>query len=526
MKRRQFLGCLTAAASSYVLVACGGGGGGSSAASGAANAASSTNAIANASTAATSTASPDGTTVPSASSIVDNGANVWTLSSGLIYKNGVKDPNSYNVIMLLWYGGAVYQENTSKNFYKYTGTTWTQCLDPRLGGTSADGTAIPPASYIIDKQNNQYTLSSGFIYKNGVKDPYSYNVSMLLWYGGMIYQQGTGGQFYVKTWMNTWKPCRDPRVNLAATAGSFYGINGHHDYPFTPTQVVAALQALGCTTYRVGCINNSTQVNVMVGLARAFQAANMTLFTLLDYGLRDSNGALYTSESAAYAASHAGAAAIATALAPYGVTMYECGNELSRDPAIILNSATAGTNNADFNNANWPIMRGAIRGMIDGIKSVQPNAKVGVNFCVADIAASDMLWDGMQPDGSGGYPTVRWDITTWHNYSPYGDIFNIGTDGAGPGFNLPAYCKARYGVPFMITEWNLAPEQNETARSSYVTQQLGEFYAARKTQGMQSVMYYELTSGDYTYGIVLDNLTPIQPTYGSFQTFVRNNPDN
>jgi len=78
----------------------------------------------------------------------------------------------------------------------------------------------------------------------------------------------------------------------------------------------------------------------------------------------------------------------------------------------------------------------------------------------------------------------------------------------------------------MITEWNSAPETNETDRASYVTKQLGEFYAARKTQGMQSVMYYELTSGDYTYGVVLGDLTPIQPTYGSFQTFALNNPDN
>ena len=93
----------------------------------------------------------------------------------------------------------------------------------------------------------------------------------------------------------------------------------------------------------------------------------------------------------------------------------------------------------DFNNTHWPILRGAIQGMIDGIKTVQPNAKCGVNFTVADIAASDMLWNGEQPDGSGGYRKMRWDITTWHNYQPYGDIFKIGVDGAGPGFNLPAF---------------------------------------------------------------------------------------
>lgn len=528
MKRRQFLGCLSAAASSYVLVACGGGGSGPDLSAGAGSGAG-TSAIANAGSAATSTTSPDGTTVPPASSIVDNSANVWTLSGGYVYLNGAKMKGPYNVATLLWYGGFVYQENTSKAFYKWTGSAWVYTpLDPRLGGVSADGTAIPPAPYIIDGANNQWTLSNGFIYKNGVKDPSSYNVSLLLWYGGMIYQKGTGGQFYVLSWMKKWVLCHDPRVNLAATAGSFYGINGHYDYGLTPTQIVTALQGLGCTTYRLGCVNTPKQLNVLVGMAKKFQTSNMTLFTLVNYGLRDSNGTLYTSESAAYNASFEGSAAVATALAPYGVTMYECGNELTRDPAIILNSAVAGTKALDFNNANWPIMRGAIRGMIDGIKSVQPGAKVGVNFCVADVAASDMLWDGQQPDGTSGYPTVRWDITTWHNYSPYGDIFSIGSDGQGPAFNLPAYCKARYGVPFMITEWNASPNYDETFRSNYVTQQLGEFYAARKTQGIQSVMYYELGSGDLTYGIVNPDpeMSPIQPTYGSFQSFVQNHPDN
>jgi hypothetical protein len=38
-------------------------------------------------------------------------------------------------------------------------------------------------------------------------------------------------------------------------------------------------------------------------------------------------------------------------------------------------------------------------------------------------------------------------------------------------------------------------------------------------------MYYELMSGDTTYGIVDSNLNPLQPTWGTFQQFVAQNPD-
>lgn len=126
---------------------------------------------------------------------------------------------------------------------------------------------------------------------------------------------------------------------------------------------------------------------------------------------------------------------------------------------------------------------------------------------------------------------MNWDITTWHNYSPYVDLFNIGIDGAGPSFNLPVYAKARYGVPFMITEWNAAwtsssnPVFTDSQRASYLQQQLSEFYNARKTNAIESTMFYELIQGDYS-GLMFHNLTQIQPEYNAFQSFVQQNPDN
>ncbi|MGF6855348.1 hypothetical protein OKW29_004235 [Paraburkholderia sp. CI3] len=392
--------------------------------------------------------------------------------------------------------------------------------------TSPDGTTMPSASSIIDWTGAVWTVTNGVISRNGAVVGINYNVTLVLWYGGKIYCCNTSGNWYVNTDCSAqWLPCSDPRTPVAAAAGSFYGVNGHYDYTYTPAQIVSTLKGLGCTSYRVACTADSSQLNAVVKLAQAFQSAGMTLLVLINEGLHDSNGNLFAGESAAYNAAYSTAAAVASALKPYGVTLYECGNELTRDPAIIIDYTYAGTKVSDFNNANWPVMRGAMRGMIDGVKSVQPSAKCGINFCVTDIAAADSLWEGTQPDRSSGYPKVRWDITTWHNYEVYGNLFSIGTDGSGPGFDLPTYCKARYGVPFFVSEWNTGPEQTGAYRANYISSQLRGFYQARKTHNIQTVMYYVLDSGNNTYGIML-NGAQLNPPYSAFQSFTSSNPDN
>ncbi|MBP0594413.1 hypothetical protein J8I87_33065 [Paraburkholderia sp. LEh10] len=520
VKRRQFLGCLTALGGSYILSACGGGSEDASGASVGADAKATARAV---------SASASGTTVPSATSITDSTGAVWTLVKGSVYKNGAKAGNTYNVSLLLYYNGGIYHQGTGGQYYGWNGSNWTLCNDPRMGGTSADGTSLPSSPYIIDKVGAVWTLVNGVIYRNGSTVGNTYNVSLLLWYGGKIWHCGTGGQFYVnvdvRNVASQWLPCNDPRIAIAPAAGTFYGMNGHYDYTYTPAQLVSILKAMGCTTYRVGCSSDPRQINAVVKIAQAFQSAGLSLFVLIQQGVYDASGNVYAGESPAYSAGYAAAKAVATALKPYGVTMYECGNELTRQNATVMNFSYAGSLVMDFNNTNWPAMRGAMRGMIDGVKSVQPSAKCGINFCVADIGAADALWEGMQPDGSGGHPKVRWDITTWHNYDAYGDIFNIGSDGNGPTFDLPTYCKARYGVPFIISEWNTGPDQSETFRANYITTQLGEFYQARKTHNIQSVMYYVLDSGNNTYGIMINN-TPISAPYSAFQNFTASHPDN
>src|SRR5450755_2198897 len=75
------------AASCLAIAACGGSGSQSSASTSASGSSWSAAATARAS-ALSSTASPSGTTIPSATQGTDSSGNIWTVSDGVIYENG------------------------------------------------------------------------------------------------------------------------------------------------------------------------------------------------------------------------------------------------------------------------------------------------------------------------------------------------------------------------------------------------------------------------------------------------------
>ncbi|WP_348786443.1 hypothetical protein [Leifsonia sp. NPDC080035] len=391
---------------------------------------------------------------------------------------------------------------------------------------SPDGTTIPSASSITDNGGAVWTLSGGVIHRNGATVGNTYNVTLLLWYGGMIYHSGTGGQWYVCL-NDVWLKVTDPRIPLSAPAGMMYGVNTHHDTALSPTDIVAAMGALGATVLRVNTGGDDGSIAAAAGIAQRVTEVGKSVFPVIDAGLQDAGKNLaYGSEAQARAAAQDIGRRVATAMAPLGVTMYECGNELTRDPYVVAADHTndAGTKAIDWRNDTWPLMRGFMLGLIDGVKGVQPSALIGINFCRSDIGAADALWDGMQPDGSGGHPQVRWDITTWHNYQVDGDLFRIGTDGAGPSFNLPIYAKARYGKPFMVTEWNSNEDDALPHRAAYIPSQLQEFRAARTTVGLQSAMFYSLDQGA-KWGLTQGDGTPLDPPYSAYQDDVFAHPD-
>ena len=230
-----------------------------------------------------------------------------------------------------------------------------------------------------------WTLENGVVYREGQSVGNTGNVTELLWYGGKMWHFGSGAWYVnddVRNHNGEWQSCvADPRTPMESPAGTFHGVNGHFDYLYTPDEVVAMLKHMGCTIYRVGCWDNEQQITAVTALAKAFQAAGLTLFVLVNQGVNDpATNEIFKSADDAYVRGKDCGRNVATALRPYGVTMYECGNELTRSPGIIVDLHYAGNIITDFNNDNWPVMRQVMRGMIDGVMEAQPDARCGMKF--------------------------------------------------------------------------------------------------------------------------------------------------
>jgi YVTN family beta-propeller protein len=137
--------------------------------------------------AAGNTPSPSGTTIPTATRIVDSALNVWTLSDGEAYENGQLTPTS-EVILLLCYGGIVYQENIHHDWWVWASAdaAWAASSDPRV--VSASSTTIPSATQIVDSELEVWTLSGGKAIENGHVTPSS-EVIRLLYAKSVVYQE-------------------------------------------------------------------------------------------------------------------------------------------------------------------------------------------------------------------------------------------------------------------------------------------------------------------------------------------------
>jgi YVTN family beta-propeller protein len=172
------------------------------------------------------TPSLSGTIIPSASQIIDGNLNLWTLSGGVAYENGKPTPSS-GVILLLCYGGVVYQENSQHNWWLWDDNTaqvaepygspsnlWASSSDPRV--ISAGGAAIPVATQIVDSGHAVWTMSGGQAYENGKLTPSS-GVIELLYAKNTVYQENASHHWWF--WQNgAWVATTAPTAPSASGA--------------------------------------------------------------------------------------------------------------------------------------------------------------------------------------------------------------------------------------------------------------------------------------------------------------------
>jgi len=74
--------------------------------------------------------SANGATIPSETQLVDNNLDVWTVSAGVVYKNGSAAGYSANVVLLLWWNDVIYQENSDTGWWYWDGADWVETVTP------------------------------------------------------------------------------------------------------------------------------------------------------------------------------------------------------------------------------------------------------------------------------------------------------------------------------------------------------------------------------------------------------------
>jgi hypothetical protein len=146
-----------------------------------------------------------GATIPGANYLIDPGQNVWTVSGGVIYKNGVEEAGTHDVTLLLYLNGGIYQQANGGGWWSYGNGQWyVNSGDPRLSSYPAPSGSLLTAGtggYLVDGSLNKWTTgwsntAHWLICKNEAVDTGTANVERLLFYNGVLYQQANGGNWW------------------------------------------------------------------------------------------------------------------------------------------------------------------------------------------------------------------------------------------------------------------------------------------------------------------------------------------
>ncbi|MCE4543207.1 MULTISPECIES: glycosyl hydrolase [unclassified Caballeronia] len=309
----------------------------------------------------------------------------------------------------------------------------------------------------------------------------------------------------------------------STSPGIFYGANGHNNgggaYDISsPALQLAQLQNLGVKLYR-NEVYNRASVNKLAGIAKMMAAGGVTVFPVLLVGTD------FDSESDAYDAGYALGRQTAQS---YRYPYYEVANELGSSNGALLGNVD-GVYPEHYDNAIFQKARGAIRGLIAGIKSVDTSGKIilgGETWL--HYSFDQMLAAGTQPDGSGGHPVVMWDITAWHWYSEQGDITNAC---GGTGCHNVLRVLQRFGKPIWLTEVGVRPWHGSDQQiASYMVgnRMMAQFVSLASQYDVQAIQVYQLyddpSDGEGSYGLVKNDGKTEKAAYTAFKNFVAANP--
>ena len=137
-----------------------------------------------------------------------------------------------------------------------------------------------------------------------------------------------------------------------------------------------------------------------------------------------------------------------------------------------------------------------------------------------------MLWNGTAPDGSSGYPQIRWDITAFHNYHPYGPLVAVEQFTNGPWMNVLDYLSRAYKVPIYISEFNGDAAFTSAQNLTWTNAQMYTYYANRYRWNIMGCNIYQLFQGSPWNQIATPGTPGTLSTQGAgVQSFITANPD-
>lgn len=301
----------------------------------------------------------------------------------------------------------------------------------------------------------------------------------------------------------------DESLAVGSNQGIMWGVNGHPRLPKGPGDGIFArtsfaeqmqeLAGLGLRHYRIDLYTATSDEFELLTKVLAAATPHGVVVTPILIARAGS------SPEDAYRRAYDMGLAYATRFKKM-VRVWEIGNE---ENSALFPGFHDGSNPATFKDApKYPLVSARLRGLIDGVRSGDPSAKVAAGDAGGcNYAFTEALWS----DG------LRWDITVFHPYDFWGDIENRGTTRThcAAGDNMVAK-HAAFGKPLWLTEFSFTLDvttPNKTKLGLHLVEMMKRFNVLAKQYDIEAADIYELYDQD--------NLRGAEAHFGIFDSDAR-----